>query len=110
MKPQDFDFPWPQTTPAVTVTAGLKMGLQHMNFMPPWPTGHGAVKRQSSQLPARRLLSIPGADPTQDSRFLVDNIQEIHDNRQIIDCHCRVQRVLREKGKKKSSIAKLKLG
>lgn len=80
-----------------------------MNFMLPWPTGHRAGTRQSSQLPARRLLHIPGVDPIQDSRFLVDNIQEVHDNRQIVDCHCRVQRVLREKGKKKSSIAEVKL-
>lgn len=80
-----------------------------MNFMLPWPTGHGAGTRQSSQLPARWLLHIPGADPIQDSRFLVDNIQEIHNNRQIVDCHCRVQRVLREKEKKKSSFAEVKL-
>lgn len=80
-----------------------------MNFMLPWPTGHRAGTRQNSQLPVRNLLHIPGADPIQDSRFLVDNIQEIHDNRQIIDCHCRVQRVLREKGKKKSSTAEVKL-
>lgn len=40
---------------------------------------------------------------------MVDNIQEIHDNRQIVDCHCRVQRVLREKGKKMSAIAEVKL-
>lgn len=39
---------------------------------------------------------------------MVDNIQEVHNNRQIVDRHCRVHRVLREKGKKESSIAKLK--
>lgn len=64
---------------------------------------------QCSQYPARWFSSIPGAAPTQDSRFLVDNIQEVHNNRQIIDRHCRVHRVLREKGKKSSSITKLKL-
>ena len=40
---------------------------------------------------------------------MVDNIQEVHNNRQIVDRHRRVHRVLREKGKKKSAITKLKL-
>jgi len=40
---------------------------------------------------------------------LVDNVQEVHNNREIIDGHCRVHRVLKEKGKKKLSIAKLRL-
>lgn len=62
---------------------------------------------QRSQGPARGLTGIPGAAPTQDSRFLVDNIQEVHNNRQIIDRHCGVHRVLRENGKKESSVAKL---
>lgn len=80
-----------------------------MNFMLLWPTGYGAGTKQSSKLLVRQLLHISGANPIQDSRFLVDNIQEIHDYRQIVDSHCRVQRVLREKGKKKSSIAEVNL-
>lgn len=71
--------------------------------------GHEAATMQCSQYPARWFSGIPGAAPTQDSRFLVDNIQEVHNNRQIVDRHCRVHRVLREKGKKSSSITKLKL-
>lgn len=51
--------------------------------------------------PPRQMPSgVPGAAPSQDSRFLVDNIQEVHDNRQIVDGHRRVHRVLRENRKK----------
>lgn len=56
---------------------------------------------------ARQLFGIL---EIQHSRSLVDNVQEVHNNRQVVGCYRSVHRVLREKEKKtiaKSELARL---
>lgn len=55
---------------------------------------HRELERQLSMMPSASPDHPTPPPPRGYLRFLVDNVQKVHDHRQVIDGHCRVHRCL----------------